>query len=157
MATVAPETSQVVIPGLSPKQVQRLLSLIHVPNGGYEKLSGNVSWLIDSRASSHMTCRLENLNEVTTICPIPISLPNGTHTLSRKKGTVTLKKGDTLQEVLYGPELNCNLLSVAKLCRDLKCTVTFSDKSCVLQDRTSRSPIRVGEQRDGVYYYSGTP
>ena len=104
-----------------------------------------------------MTCKLEKLNEVTTIRPIPISLPNNTHTLAKKKGMVTLEKGDALQDILYVPELDYNLLSVAKLCRDLKCTVTFSDKSCVLQDCTSRTPIGVGEQRDGVYYYSGTP
>ena len=62
-----------------------------------------------------------------------------------------------LNEALYVPKLNCNLLLVAKLCKDLNCVVTFFDESCVLQDHTSRTLIGVGEQRDGVYYYTGVP
>ena len=53
----------------------------------------------------------------------------------------------------YVPNLNCNLISVANLCNDLNCTVTFSYEYCVLQDGTSRTLIGIGEQRDGVYFY----
>ena len=42
------------IPGLSSEQVQCLLNLIDGPTGGYKKLSGNVSWMLDSGASTHM-------------------------------------------------------------------------------------------------------
>jgi len=51
----ASDAAQVSIPGLSPDQVQRLLSLINIPKSGYEKLSDKPSWMIDSGASCHMT------------------------------------------------------------------------------------------------------
>ena len=102
-----------------------------------------------------MSCNLKQINDVKDIQPIPISLPNGTHTLAAKKGMVTLGQGGSLKDVLLVHELYCNILSVAELCKDLKCTVIFFDDSYVLQDHTSRTPIGVGEQRDGVYYYLG--
>jgi len=120
-------------------------------------LLGKPSWLIDSEVSCHMTYDIERIKEVKSIRPTPICLPNGAHTLAEKQGTLALGENVSLKEVLYVPELNCNLLSVAKLCKDLKCAVTFVSESCVLQDRTSRTLIGVGEQRDGVYYYLGAP
>jgi len=79
-----------------------------------------------------MTYDLSLINGVKNIQPIPISHPNGAHTLAVKKGTLTLDGKGSLSNVLYVPELNCNLLSVANLCRDLNCIVTFCDDSCVL-------------------------
>ena len=143
--TTATDTSQVMIPRVSFEQVQRFLSLIDVRKGGYEKLWSKVSRLIDSGTLCHITCNLKQINDVKTIRPIPLCLPNHTHTLATKKGALTLEKGRSLRDVLYVPELNCNLLSVAKLGTDLNCIVTFFDDSSVLQDRTSRILIVAGE------------
>jgi len=65
---------------------------------------------------------------------------------------VVLHDGAQLRNVLFVPKLSCNLILIAKITRDLNCSVTFFDDHCVLQDRISRTPIGVGEQRDGVYY-----
>ena len=46
----ATDATQVSIPGLSLDQIQRLLSLIDMRKGGYEKLSGKSSWMIDVTA-----------------------------------------------------------------------------------------------------------
>jgi len=43
-----------------------------------------------------------------------------------------LGKKLTLNDVLYVPELNCNLVIVAKLRKYLKCLVKFFDDLCVL-------------------------
>ena len=51
-----------------------------------------------------------------------------------------------LKDVLYVPLLHYNLISIAKLCTDMRCVVTFSDDACVLQDRTMRTHIDAGEQ-----------
>ena len=104
-----------------------------------------------------MTCDLKQIGKIKSIRPTPICLPNGTHTLADKQGTIILEENVPLNEVLYVLELNCNLLSVGKLCRGLNCTVTFSDKYCVLQDRSSSTLIGVNEHRDGVYYYLEAP
>jgi len=66
---------------------------------------------------------------------------------------VTLGKGLKLKNVLYVPKLNCNLVSISKLCKQLNCSVTYFDDFCVIQDRTLRTLIGAGKQREGVYYY----
>ena len=144
---------QINIPGLSSEQTQRLLSLIDGPAGGYEKLSGNVSWMLDSGASSHMAGDVTLLNKVEKIPPVAIGLPNGTYTMAQEQGSVALARGLELKKVLYVPRLNCNLVSISKLCKQLNCSVTYFDDVCVIQDRTSRTLIGAGEQREGVYYY----
>ncbi|WVZ24907.1 hypothetical protein V8G54_003451 [Vigna mungo] len=45
-----------------------------------------------------------------------------------------------------------NGLTVSKLINQTNCTVRFTDKSCVTQDRISRMVIGAGEQREGLYY-----
>ena len=45
----------------TPEQVQKILSLIEPSNSVHERLSGNVSWLLDSGASCHMTANLDML------------------------------------------------------------------------------------------------
>jgi len=62
----------------------------------------------------------------------------------------------SLKDVLYIPSLQCNLISIAKLCKDMRCPVTFSNDACVLQDCTSRIQIGAGEQHGRVYYKQGS-
>ena len=150
------ETSvSTTISGLTADQIQRLISLIDTPKAGYETLSGIKPWLIDSGASCHMTGDLKIMNEAQNIEPIAIGLPNGLIALASKQGSVALGKNLALRKLLYVPNLNCNLMSVAKLVKELNCTVTFCNDFCILQDCTSRTPIGLGQQRDGVYYYQG--
>jgi len=51
------------------------------------------------------------------------------------------------------PKLNCNLVSISKLCKQLNCAIIYFDDFYVTQDCTLRTPIGVDEQREGVYYY----
>jgi len=62
--------------------------------------------------------------------------------------------GDELKltNVLYVPTLLCNLISIAKLCKDIRCIVTFFDDAGILQDYTMRTLIGAGEQCGGVCY-----
>ena len=133
-----------------------MLSLIDAPNSDSEKLSGMEYWMLDSGASCHMAGNVLTMTNVKKIAPVAIGLPNGTYTLAREKGTVVLGEGLRLDNVLCVPKLNCNLVSISKLCKQLNCAVTYFDDFCVIQDRTSRIPIGSGEQRDGVYYYKNS-
>ena len=36
---------------------------------------------------------------------------------------------------------------------DSNCIVTFTDKLCIVQDRITRTPIGLGEFRNGVYFF----
>jgi len=53
--TASAKSDPVSILGLTNEQVQRLMSLIDMPKNRYEKLSGELPWMIDSSASKHMT------------------------------------------------------------------------------------------------------
>ena len=110
--------------------------------------------MFDSGASCHMTGDLNLIHEIKKIDSIAIGMPNGTHTLASQEGSVVLDERIKLDKVLYVPSLKCNLVSIAKLCKELNCSVTFYDDFCVLQDRTSRTPIGVGKQSGGVYFFT---
>jgi len=107
--------------------------------------------MVDSSASSHMTGDSKLFSAATNIRPFPICLPDGRLTLAKDRGSVLLEEKGPLKDILCVPELNCNLLFVANLCKYLNCVVTFFDDSCVLHDCTSRTSIGVCKQQDGVY------
>ncbi|KAJ8618561.1 hypothetical protein MRB53_014747 [Persea americana] len=135
------------IPGLTADQVQRLLALIE-SSPENDKMSGkishDVSWLIDSGASHHMTGNISLLSHVRDILPSPVGLPDGEKTSAVKEGSCVIQSGLTLHHVLFVPNLAVNLISVSKLICDANCFVTFTDRLCILQDRTTRSPIGLG-------------
>ncbi|KAL9447402.1 hypothetical protein AB3S75_014964 [Citrus x aurantiifolia] len=116
-----------------------------------EKLSGK--WILDTGASRHMTRSRELMTDLQNIGSSPIGLPNGTCSHAQCEGTVEFGNNLRLNHVLYVPDLNCNLISLACLINDLQCLVTLTDKLCVIHDRTMRTLIGVGEQEDGVYIF----
>jgi len=61
-------------------------------------------------------------------------MPNDALAFARKEGSVKLDTQIKLNNVLYIPSLTCNLISIAKLCKELNCSVTFFDNLCAFQD-----------------------
>ena len=102
-----------------------------------------------------MTRNSNMMQEIEPICPNSIGLLNDTLTFTSKEGSVALGERIKLSKVLYVPSPKCNLISIAKLCKELGCSVTFFDNFCVLQGCTLRTPISVVEQKGGVYYFKG--
>ena len=92
------------------------------------------------------------IQEAEQVSLTATGLPNEMQTFASKEGSVLLDNHIRLNNVLFIPSLKCNLVSVAKLCKELNYFVTFFDDFCVLQDRTLRILITAGEQRGGVYY-----
>ena len=112
-------SSSISVPGLTSDLVQRLLTLIDTSPAN-DTLSGkHISdfgvWLIDSGASHHMTGTLSHLFNITAVPPLPVSLPDGVHASATKQGSVRLSSSLTLDNVLYVPNIKCNLISVGKL------------------------------------------
>ena len=70
-----------------------------------------------------------------------------------KSGSLRLSDKITLLNVMFVPNLNCTLLSVAKLLKQTGFLAVFTDTLCVLQDRFTRTLIGAGKKRDGVYVY----
>ena len=91
---------------------------------------GKSKWLLDSGASYHMTGELRKLAQDAH--PIIVNMPNGQHSVATKRGMVQLNSNVTLHDVLYVPNLNCNLISIAQLVDELFCAVTFAHKLCVI-------------------------
>jgi len=113
------------------------------------------TWIINIGVSNHMTRNLNHMHELRDIQSCPIGLSNGQHITSIKKGSMVLDGGLKLNNVLYVPELNCNLISVSQMMDELKCVVQFTNKLCVVQDCISRTLIGAGEWRDELYFLRG--
>lgn len=110
-------------------------------------------WIIDSGASDHMTCDdacVENARIAKE--GMKINLPNGECSKITKYGTVRLKNGLTLYNVLVVPEFKHNLLSVNKLTNSGKCKVNFYAGYCMIVDQDSSKLRGIGECRNGLYY-----
>ena len=152
-ATLSSSEGRFAMVALTQDQIQKLLSLIESLKPGYHKLSGKNTWMFDNGASYHMTGDLNSMQDIKQIFPISNGMPNRELTFASKEGTVTLDKRIKLTKVLYVPSLKCKLISIARLCKELNCSVTFFDDFCVLQDCTLRTPIGAGQQRGGVYFF----
>ena len=87
-----------------------------------------------------MTGNSSALKETDKILLMSISLPNGTNTMAFHRGTVTLGGRIKVSNVLYIP-LQCNLISIIRLCKDSRCSVIFSDDTCVVQKHPLRTLI----------------
>ena len=53
---------------------------------------------------------------------------------------------------LIPPECPFNLISISKITRTLNCSITFSDKSVILQDRIMGKTIGIGRESQGHYH-----
>jgi hypothetical protein len=81
------------------------------------------TWLVDSRATSHMTWNRALFTTFEVIePPIQVTIANGTTIPCQDVGTVELHQDNgmmpsciTIQNVRYMPDLNTNLLSVSGL------------------------------------------
>ena len=71
--------------------------------------------------------------------------------MANDEGSVMLGQRIKLSKVLYVRLLQCNLISMVKLCKELNCSVNFFDDFCVLQNCILRTSIGVGEQRGGFF------
>ncbi|XP_074302565.1 uncharacterized protein LOC141634213 [Silene latifolia] len=120
------------------------------------KNDNDVLWLLDSGATHHMTGSRHLLKDVCKIKPCPVTLPNGKSSQAVEEGKVELGGKIVLNNVLFVPEFECNLISVYQLSTDLDCTVQFTKSSCVIQDRASKTKIGTFDQRGRLYLLRGS-
>ena len=67
------------------------------------------------------------------------------------KGSIIISPNITLDSVLYVPKLDCNLLSISKITRDLKCVTKFFPNLCEFQILESGKTIGNAEECAGLY------
>ena len=100
-----------------------------------------------------MTGRKELLRELKDTASMLVYLPNGAKTVSTIVGRARLSPKIALTDVLYVPNLTCNLISIRQLISTINCQITFANALCVIQDRTSKMLIGAGELSGGGVYY----
>ena len=141
-------------------QIAQLISLLQSQRSttSSERLSGKTylsDVIIDTGASHHMTGDCSILTDVTDIVPSSVIFPDGKRSKATKRGVLSLNSSYQLTDVLFVPDFNCTLISVSKLLRQTGCIAIFTDTLCFLQDRFTRTLIGAGEEREGVYYFTG--
>ncbi|XP_050895027.1 uncharacterized protein LOC127101610 [Lathyrus oleraceus] len=145
--------------GISEEQLQSLVGFLNVHKANSnDKMTGECdmnTWIIDTCCSNHMIGNLNHMRELRDIQSCSVGLPNREHASAIKEGSIVLEGGLKLDNVLFVPKLKCNLISVSQMMNELKCVIQFTDKLCVMQDRTSRTLIGAGEQRDVLYFFRG--
>ena len=116
-----------------------------------KKQTGEV--ILDTGASHHMTGDSRLLSDLRDVVGRPVTFADGSQVQATRCGVLRLSDKLILSHVLLVPDLNCTLLSVAKLLKQTGCLAMFSDTLCILQDRFTRTLIGAGEERNGVYVY----
>ncbi|XP_076888471.1 uncharacterized protein LOC143538913 isoform X2 [Bidens hawaiensis] len=115
-------------------------------------------WVVDSGANQHMVMTDKDLiNPIYVIdLNIKVKRPNGTSVVVTKIGNIKLSNRVTLCDVFVVPDYNVNLMSVHKLAKDSKLTVSFDEFKCSIQDSLTKSVLVTGNQIDGLYICGGS-
>jgi len=80
-----------------------------------------------------------------------VRITDGTHSKVVGKGTIIVSKDIMLNDVLYVPKLDCNLLSISKITKDLHRVTKFHPHLCEFQALDSRKTIGNAEECVGLY------
>lgn len=103
--------------------------------------SSTANWYVDSAATTHVTPDLDNLHHYKPYYGYDqVTVGNGTSIPIQHTGQGILSTPSypfKLNNILHVPFLSSNLLSVHQLTSDNDCTITFDDKSFVIQDKTT--------------------
>ena len=126
-------------------------------NNTHQEESNSEKWLIDSGASVHITNNDEKMSKVEPAFET-IIVGNGMEVKAKKKGTVTIKteQGTLLQmsNVLYVPNFEKNLLSVAKLTSN-GATVSADSEKMTLTKGELTITTKKETGNNGMYYITG--
>ena len=110
------------------------------------------SWIVDTRASDHMTFSYTNLTNISTLDkPIHVILPDASIKTVTKIGQVSLLPNLTLHNVLYVPDFKYNLLLVSKLLEDQSLYARFHSNTCLFQVLTTNLVVAVANKVAGLY------
>lgn len=97
-----------------------------------QDFSSEIQFCVDSGASAHMCCDEKCFTRIVDSSKSSVTLADGRSVPIRGVGTVRFKTKSRvihLEDVLFVPDLNCNLISVSKLTKK-GCKVIFEEQQC---------------------------
>ncbi|KAJ0094884.1 hypothetical protein Patl1_15917 [Pistacia atlantica] len=111
------------------------------------------SWILDTGASHHMSPCIDLLSDLATShVSTSVRLPNGHMSKVSHIGSHYLASDQKLTNVLYILDFKFNLISVAKMTRDLSCYISFFPDFCILHDLFSGKVKGIGREAEGLYF-----
>jgi hypothetical protein len=97
-----------------------------------------VTWVLDSGATDHITHSMQYFISYHHIKSVPISLPNGNKVCANIAGSIQISPHIIIDNVLFVPQFNINLISVQRLAKSLDCHFVFHLDHCsILQCKLS--------------------
>ncbi|KAM1956361.1 hypothetical protein ACFX16_025788 [Malus domestica] len=115
-------------------------------------LGGTNKWIIDTRATDHVTSDPKVFDELCDYVRDPY-ITSANEAFSPVKGECTISLTPTLSLVraLLVPDVKCNLLSVGKLLNIFYCSAHFYPTYCYFQDIQTQKIIGCGKRIRGLY------
>ena len=112
-------------------------------------------WILDSRASDHISGNKDLFSSLTITSPLHIiTLANGSQAMAKGIDSACPLPSIHLTSVLFVPDSPFNMISISKLTRDLNCLITFSNNFVTLQDRTTGRTIGIKREFQGLFHLS---
>ena len=124
---IEPNTSKMTVattePQLSPIPTDSTNNTLGITSLGSTRNNECNLWILDFRATDHMTFDAQDFCQHTAPRRISIANANGTVSSVQGAGTMVLSPALLLSNTLFVPSLSHKLLSVSPLTKDLNCTV----------------------------------
>nr|XP_027073728.1 uncharacterized protein LOC113698197 isoform X1 [Coffea arabica] len=115
-------------------------------------VSSSNKWVIDSGTTDHMTDNKGILSSFNPNKGHPnVTLADGSCASVVGSGVAIPMSSISLYSVLCLPNFSFNLLSVSKITKALKCSVSFFSEYCVFQDLMTGKIIGKGRESGGLY------
>ena len=125
-------------------------------NQGYvfscSKIGNHDGWIINSRATNHMTFDSCDFFKTTQLKRICIANANGVTYPVTGAGTVALSLSFSIPNTLLVPSLSNKLLSIGQVTEELNCCALMYPNFCLFRDILTNEIIGRGTKREGLYY-----
>jgi len=156
-----------VLKNLDSEQLQQLVDMIQGCKGKQKVVNNSIGdfsktnstgkegksfWILDTRATDHVTCSISSFVNYYKIKPVNIKLPNNHNVVATHAETIILTHNITLHNVLYIPAFTLNNLFVQRPITSLKCKLIFTDNVCQIQERSTSKMIGQANIVNGLYH-----
>ncbi|KAK8293190.1 hypothetical protein V6Z12_D06G173200 [Gossypium hirsutum] len=115
------------------------------------------NWILNSGATDHMTGNKALFCTFFQTFGKAVKTADGSLCKIEGHGTVVLNEQIALKNVLFVPNLACNLISISKISIDLYYSTIFNDLDCTLQALNSKMMIGKVSLQNGLYILPSSP